>query len=209
MIFNKIRIILIGLASIFNYDSAPTDEVKVIEYQTEYVYAEKYSEGEELIIQEGEHGYSHLVNGKEVEHKEPVNEIIQVGTHKNTEYKGTLTGYGPDCVGCNKQAIVACKTADRKLWSLTADGLIYTDHDYGEVRIVAADKTLFPCGTIIEINNSKYKGLLAVVLDTGHTMRKSWRKNQTAWLDLAFETDKGTNAITNKKTKFHVKRWGW
>ena len=48
MIFNKIRIILIGLASIFNYDSAPTDEVKVIEYQTEYVYAEKYSEGEEF-----------------------------------------------------------------------------------------------------------------------------------------------------------------
>lgn len=207
MIFNKIRIIIIGLSNIFNFNSAPVEEVKVIEYETEYVYAEKYSEGEELIIKDGEYGYSHIVDGKEVMYKEPVNQIIQVGTHKNTDYKGTLTGYGADCKGCT--GVVACKTKNKKTWNLYDDGLVYKDDDYGDVHILAADKTLFPCGTIIEINNSDYDNLLAVVLDTGYTMRKAWRQNKYVYIDLAFESEKSLNAITNKSTKYHVKRWGW
>ena len=207
MIFNKIKIVLIGLASIFNFNSLPTEELKIIEYETEYVYVEKYSEGEELIIKEGEYGYAHIVNGEEVEYKEPVNQVIQVGTHKNSEYNGTLTGYGADCKGCT--GTVACRTENKKIWSLINDGIIYTDSSYGDVRIVAADTSLFPCGTIVEINNSKHENTLAVVLDTGYTMRKQWRSNKIVHLDLAFELEKETNTVTNKNTKYHVKRWGW
>ena len=207
MIFNKIKIILIGLSNVFNFNAASTEEVKVIDYKTEYVYAEKYSEGEELIIREGEYGYSHFSDGKEVTYKEPINQIVQVGTHKNSDYKGVLTGYGADCIGCT--GIVSCKTKDRKVWSLIDDGTIYNDLDYGDVRIVASDTTLFPCGTIVEINNSKYEHVLAVVLDTGYTMRRQWRINNVVHLDLAFESELGTNAVTNKNTSYHIKRWGW
>ncbi len=207
MIFEKIKIVLIGLANIFNYNAAPVEEVNVIEYKTEYVYVEKYSEGEEVLLQEGEYGYSHIIDGKEVERKEPVNQIIQVGTHKDTEYKGTLTGYGADCKGCT--GVVACKTREKKVWNLLDDGLVYTDKDYGDVHIVAADHAQFPCGTIIEINNSDYENLLVVVMDTGYTMRQAWRNYNYAFIDLAFEAEKGLNAVTNKNTKYHVKRWGW
>ena len=207
MIFDKIKIVLIGIASIFNYNSAPKENVEIVDYETEYVYAEKYSEGEELIIREGEYGYSYYSDGQEIEYKEPVNQIVQVGTHKNADYKGILTGYGADCKGCT--GYVACKTENKKIWNLIDDGVIYNDSDYGEVNIVAADRSLFPCGTIIEITNSKYDHVLAVVLDTGYDMRRAWRNNNRVHLDLAFEAEKGTNSVTNKNTKYHVKRWGW
>ena len=209
MFFNKLKIILISLSNLFNYQSSPKEEVKIIDYETEYVYAEKYSEGEEIILNDGEVGYSYFINGELVSVKEPVNKILQVGTHKNADYKGVLTGYGPDCYGCSKQGYVACKTSSKKSWSLINDGIIYMDSDYGDVNIVASDTTLFPCGTIIEINNSNYKNILAVVLDTGYTMRKAWRLNNVVHLDLAFGSEKGTNAVTNRNTNYHVKRWGW
>ena len=208
MIFNKIKIIIIGISNIFNYAPAEKEEMNIIEYETEYVYSEKYSEGEEFLISEGEYGYSYFDGEKEII-KEPINQILKVGTHKNADYKGILTGYGPDCVGCNKEGYVACKTSEKKRWSLIKDGIIYHDSDYGDVYIIASDTTLFPCGTIIEINNSKYENVIAVVLDTGFTMRKAWRVNKVVHLDLAFETEKGTNAVTNKNTNYHVKRWGW
>lgn len=209
MFFNKLKLIVVGLSNIFNYNSAPIEEVQIVDYNTEYVYSEKYSEGEELIITKGEYGYSHIVDGQEIDTKEPINQIIKVGTHKNADYKGILTGYGPDCNGCSKLGIVACRTADKKNWSLVNDGIIYNDVDYGDVNIVASDTTLFPCGTIIEISNSKYENILAVVLDTGYTMRHQWRTNKIVHLDLAFKTEKNTNSVTNKNTNYHVKRWGW
>ena len=209
MFLNKLKLVIISLANIFNLDSAPFEEVKIIDYGTEYVYSEKYAEGEELVITNGENGYSHFVDGKIVNEKEPINQVLQVGTRKNVDYTGVLTGYGPDCPGCNSEGYVACKTEEKTWWSLVNDGVIYNDDDYGKVNIVAADVRLFPCGTIIEINNSKYKNLLAIVLDTGYTMRRQWRTNKTVHLDLAFDTEKGTNAVTNKKTNYHIKRWGW
>ena len=208
MILNKIKIIIIGISNIFNFAPAEKEEMNIIEYETEYVYSEKYAEGEEFIITEGEYGYSYF-NGEEEIIKEPINQVLKVGTHKNSDYNGTLTGYGPDCVGCSKQGYVACRTSDKKNWSLINDGILYHDVDYGDINIVAADTTLFPCGTIIEINNSKYNHILAVVLDTGFSMRKAWRINKKVHLDLAFESEKGTNAVTNKNTNYHVKRWGW
>jgi len=209
MLFDKIKLILIGIISIFNHDASPKEEIKVTEYETEYVYSEKYSEGEEFIITKGENGYIYYNNGNEVYEKAPITEVLQVGTHKDYLYNGILTGYGPDCLGCNKNGYVACKTSAKTSWSLINDGIIYSDSDYGDVNIIAADTSLFPCGTIIEINNQKYENLLAVVLDTGYTMRKAWRNHKVVHLDLAFNTEKGTNSVTDKKTSYHVKRWGW
>ncbi|MBQ4634074.1 MAG: G5 domain-containing protein [Bacilli bacterium] len=210
-LLNKLKVIIIGLANIFSLDfsEAVVEEFKIIDYETEYVYSEKYSKGEELIITKGQDGYAHEVNGKEKIIKESINEVIQLGTRENADYEGMLTGYGPDCVGCSKQGYVACSTENKEKWSLIHDGIIYNDSIYGEVNIVAADHTLFPCGTIIEITNNDYDKLLAVVLDTGGTMRLKWRNHKEVHLDLAFSSEQETPSVTSKNTIYHVKRWGW
>lgn len=210
-ILNKLKIIIIGLVSIFSFDSseAVVEEFKIIDYETEYVYSEKYSKGEELVITKGQDGYAHEVNGEEIVIKESINEVVQLGTREDAFYEGMLTGYGPDCVGCSKQGYVACYTEYKEKWSLVHDGIIYNDSVYGEVNIVAADHTLFPCGTIIEISNNNYDKLVAVVLDTGGTMRSKWRNKKEVHLDLAFSSEKETLNVTSRNTNYHVKRWGW
>lgn len=73
-------------------------------------------------------------------------------------YTGSLTGYGPDCVGCSG------KTASGYNVSNTST---YTDEEYGEVRIVAADKSI-PFYTIVRISNvPDTDPIIAIVLDTG------------------------------------------
>lgn len=73
-------------------------------------------------------------------------------------YTGSLTGYGPDCGGCSG------KTASGYNVSNTST---YTDEEYGEVRIVAADKSI-PFYTIVRISNvPDTDPIIAIVLDTG------------------------------------------
>ncbi len=210
-ILNKLKIIVIGLANIFsfNFTKQPIEAFKIIDYEIEYVYSEKYSKGEEFILTEGQDGYIHQVNGEVVSEKESINEVVRVGTRENADYGGMLTGYGPDCVGCSKKGYVACHTENKEKWSLVDDGIIYNDSDYGEVNIIAADHLLFPCGTIIEISNNNYDKLVAVVLDTGGTMRSKWRNHKEVHIDLAFSSEKETKNVTSKDTNYHVKRWGW
>ena len=212
MIFiTKLKIIIIGLASIFTSDVKfkKIDDFKILEHEIEYVYSEKYAADEETILVNGEIGYSHIIDGKEEIIKNPTTEVIRVGTNKNSKLSGTLTGYGPDCRGCSKVGNVACSTKDKKNWSLISDGLVYPDEEYGDVRIVAADNTLLPCGTIVEITNDTYNKLLAVVLDTGGTMRSKWRNEGKVYIDLAFEKEAMTASVTSHKTEYYVKRLGW
>lgn len=210
-LLNKIVIVLVGITNLFsfNYIEEKNESFEIIDYETEYVYSEKYTKGEELIITEGKKGYIHEINGEQINKQEAVTEVIRLGTNEKADYEGMLTGYGPDCIGCSKEGYVACYTEDKKKWSLIHDGIIYNDSDYGEVNIVAADHTLFPCGTIIEINNNNYNKLITVVLDTGGTMRSKWRNNREIHLDLAFKEEALASEATSKTTQYHVKRWGW
>ena len=204
----KIKVIIIFLLNLFNYSETNIKDFKILDYETEYVFAENYAEDEEFIISKGEKGYSYIENDQEVT-KKPVKEVVKKGTRTNNDFSGTLTGYGPDCKGCSKIGTVACSTKDNKNWSLINDGIIYEDEDYGSVNIVASDHLLFPCGTIIEITNKNYEKLTAVVLDTGYTMRYKWRQNKEVHLDLAFASEKETSNVTSNETSYHVKRWGW
>lgn len=181
-------------------------------YDTDYIYDESMpSSAEPIVIEEGINGLDYTYDGLNFVHlSDKKNEIVQVGTGKNGNYTGILTGYGPDCPGCSSVGNVSCKTREGTVHSLIYDGLYYSDEVYGSLRILAADHTEFPCGTVIKINNGVLDVFYGIVLDTGYTMRNAW-KNGTVWIDLAFSTQKEalTGGATSSNTKFEVQRWGW
>ena len=96
--------------------------------------------------------------------------------------------------------------------SLIYDGIYYQDEEYGNVRILAAAKTVFPCGTIIEINNGINPPFLGVVLDSGSSMQKAWNSSRTVWIDLAYATQndaRNTTTPGGNGIQFTVKRYGF
>ena len=136
--------------------------------------------------------------------------VVEKGTGSYGIFSGTLVGYGPDCVGCTGTGNLACKTREGKVHSLVNDGIYYTDKEYGNIRIVAAATSKFPCGTIIEITKQGQEPFTVIVLDTGATVKNAW-KNGKVMMDLAFEKNAQAigNSLTGKNVKFNVQRWGW
>ena len=185
---------------------------EIVPYQTDYVYNDsRPSTADPVVLEEGINGLSLTYDGLNYTRLSEVkNEVVEVGTGKEGEFVGTLTGYGPDCPGCSVVGNVSCLTREGSRHSLINDGITYNDKTYGEVRIIAAENKVFPCGTIINIENSSMEKFTAIVLDTGYTMRKAWSEG-IVWVDLAFasESDAGKEMSTNKNTKFSVQRWGW
>ena len=217
-----IGFVLISIISLFNFGYENKDfvidnnieekntymETEIIEYETNYIYDSSLPSTHEKVVTEGKNGVIYYDNGEEVVLSETIDEVIEIGTNKEGIYTGMLTGYGPDCYGCSLKGNVNCYTRERTTHSLITDGIYYEDTEYGEVRILAADHREFPCGTIIEITNSMFEKELGVVLDTGSGMRNAYEQG---WIliDLAFEKESLTPSITNKKTNFVVKRYGW
>ena len=181
-------------------------------YETEYVYANNIpSTADKVTLVEGVNGLDYTYDGLKYTHlRDKTNEVIQVGTGKQGNYTGKLTGYGPDCPGCSIVGNVSCLTREGTRHSLINDGINYKDTTYGSVRILAADNTAFPCGTIIKVDNGILDEFYAVVLDSGSSMRNAWR-NGTVWIDLAFasQADALKGNATSSNTSFSVQRWGW
>ena len=125
-------------------------------------------------------------------------------------YVGKMTGYGADCNGCSGVGTLSCRTIDGSKHTLSIDGEYYYDDNYGSVRIVAADLSQFPCGTIVKVDHPNLGTFYAVVLDTGGSVQKAWQ-NGTVWMDLAFktETDPNIYSSTSNNTTYSVQRWGW
>lgn len=98
--------------------------------------------------------------------------------------RGEMTGYLATCEGCT--GIVSCPVGGQP-FSLF-NSLTYSDPVYGNLRIFAADHSLLPCGTIIEVSNHKTLGSFrGIVLDTGSAMRNAAKENRIL-LDLAVAT---------------------
>lgn len=224
----KISIILTFLASviiititIFNsgttiYNKMPEMTSAVINelepYTTEYIYDQSIpSTSDKVVMRKGVPGLSYTYDGLTYTHVSDMrSEIVKVGTGRPGNFTGTLTGYGPDCPGCSIVGNVACRTREGKNHSLINDGVYYLDSNYGEVRILAADNSAFPCGTIVKINNGVLDEFYGIVLDSGYTMRKAWSEGKV-WMDMAFSSQSATglSQATSKNTKFSVQRWGW
>ena len=182
-------------------------DVQIVDHSTKYEYNSKIPTGQSKVLTEGSDGIIYNYNDQDIKISDSVTEVVEVGTGAQGDYTGTLTAYGPDCVGCT--GIMACPTKEGK-WINLYDGIYYEDEQYGTVRMLATDHTLFPCGTIIEITNSKLQKEIGVVMDTGSQMRKAWRQDGVVWIDLAMEkNDSEALKYTNHNTTYQVKRWGW
>ncbi len=198
-----------SIISVFSddYFKSTNISIEVKSYDTEYVYNNDIESGKSKVIRDGVDGYS-IVNGNVL--VEPINKVVEVGTGKFDVLYGSTTGYGADCVGCS--GTVSCSTINGSSHNLIRDGIYYNDSKYGDVRIIAADNSKFPCGTIMSIDNGIIDPFMAIVMDTGSAMRNAW-KNGNILIDIAFkyENSDGIHDATNKSgnVKFKVYRTGW
>lgn len=221
-----ISFLIVSLMSIFgfNVDSqeqevANTNNNKnvnmtteVVAYKTEKIYDASIPRNVSKVLQNGKNGLVFTdENGNKVTLEEAIDEKIQIGTGPYGVYTGIMTGYGPDCETCDGKGIVACRTLDKKDFNLISDGIYYNDSEYGEVRILAAALSAFPCGTIVEVDSSNLGKFMGIVLDTGYDMRKNLERG-VYHFDVAYATelDEMVPKTTNKKgVTYSVQRWGW
>lgn len=71
---------------------------------------------------------------------------------------GAMSAYGPDCVGCSGHLAGG--------YDASGGNYYYSDATYGNVRIVAADKS-YKFGSIVKVSGSKLGDFYAIVLDRG------------------------------------------
>ena len=184
-----------------------------IKYNTINKYVTNRPAGLLFTTTKGSDGYIYVdeETGNSVVLSEAVDEVVEVGIGPVGEFTGRMTGYGPDCVGCSKVGNVSCRTESGESHSLIYDGITYNDDEYGELRILAATLNVFPCGTIVYVDNGILDPFYGIVLDTGSAMRNAYKEDGTIWMDLAFSSEKValTGGATSRNTKYVVQRWGF
>ncbi|NLA33714.1 MAG: hypothetical protein GX861_02475 [Tenericutes bacterium] len=127
-----------------------------------------------------------------------VEQASAIGQTKPVSFIGTLTGYGPDCVGCNGR--VGCPPRQ----DVRNGNIYYEDAEYGKIRIVASDKKI-PCGSIVRISNYSFinQSFLAIVLDRGGAI-----VGET--MDLLYNSEAETVVVGRQyNIQFDIIRWGW
>ena len=120
-------------------------------------------------------------------------EVIEVIQPQNEVVTGKMSGYGPDCIGCNGYLANGHYVGNGNIY--------YNDSEYGQVRIVAGDKK-YKFGTIIRINDS----MLAIVLDRGGSIGIG--KKFMFDLLYASEAEANSNGVSYN-TKFEILRNGF
>ncbi len=125
-----------------------------------------------------------------------ISEVLSYGSTNPVVFNGTMTAYGPDCVGCT--GIVACPPRNN-----VRNGNIYFDDNvYGQVRIVAADNNI-PCGTIIKVTGSSLDSeMTVIVLDRGGAIKGTL-------MDLLMPNERVSNPFGRQYVTYEIIRWGW
>jgi len=199
--------LIVGVDRYINRDILKTE---IIAYEVIETFDDSIPKDVREVIVEGQDGkvVTNLTTGESTVVTVMVPEEVVVGTGPKADYVGRLTGYGPDCPGCT--GVLYCPDSEGKYHYLTTDeeSMYFEDKEYGKVRILASDYTLFPCGTIMHVKNSNLD-IYGVVMDTGIAMRNAWRKEGKVLLDLAFPSQAAALYTTNNNTNFTVLRWGW
>ena len=162
------------------------------------------------VLDEGQIGLSVDISNEKKVIQEPEDKIIEKGSGPYGIYKGKLVGYGPDCVGCSGEGYLACRTEDGKRFSLKYDDIYYNDSKYGRVRILAAETSSFPCGTIVKIIKKNGVEFLAIVLDRIGTPSTP----DNIIMDLAYPTqnDKAVfnaDGLLDSSVTYEIQRWGY
>lgn len=127
-------------------------------------------------------------------------------------FTGTVTAYGPDCVGCIGVTASGYKVAEKVDGGYKTLTITYDDKEYGTLRILAAANSKFPIGTVVRMSGSNIDGYITgIVLDTGSAMRNEWKKGNIL-MDLLFETEYNDEcALFGRKRNvtFEILRYGF
>ena len=110
---------------------------------------------------------------------------------------GSLSGYGPDCRGCT-----GFLSSGRDVRN---GNIYYQDSTYGQVRILAGDKS-YSYGTIVRVKSSRLGTFLAIVLDRGGSV--GFGKSHL--FDLLYSSS--AEALANEvsyNTTFEILRYGY
>lgn len=116
-------------------------------------------------------------------------------------YVGKMTAYGPDCYGCTSG-----RTASGQY---VMDGNIYyNDPTFGNIRIVAADKSI-PFGSIIRISGLSIfsEPILAIVLDRGGMI--GFAEGKHSYFDLLYKSEKDAASFGRPTVTFELLRRGY
>lgn len=109
---------------------------------------------------------------------------------------GKLSRYGPDCYLCTSYLAYGLYVG--------SDTIYYNDNYYGNVRILAGDKS-YPFGTIVRVSYDM-ESFLGIVLDRGGSIGF----NGKALFDLLYPNEYLANKDgINYNTKFEILRYGF
>lgn len=130
-----------------------------------------------------------------------IDEKVVLEDNSNSEeivdvYYGKLSRYGPDCYGCSGYLASGNYVGDGNIY--------YYDSYYGNVRILAGDKS-YPFGTIVRVSYGS-EVFLGIVLDRGGAIGF----NKTALFDLLYPSEYLANIDgVSYNTKFEILRIGF
>ena len=126
-------------------------------------------------------------------------------------FTGTITAYGPDCVGCSGITASGYKVAKNVNGVITSTTTTYTDETFGELRVLAAATSKFPFGTVIRISGSRIDGYITgIVLDRGGAMNNAYAEGEIL-IDLLFATENSREVYDfgrQRNVTFEVLRYG-
>ena len=168
--------------------------VEIVEEEPEVVEEEVQEEvveeepKEEVIV-----GKDEIIEDNTPVDSSPDEEVYIPSITVGSIFTGTMSGYGSD------------------IGSLTASGhyigdsIYYPDSTYGNIRILAGDRSI-PFGTVIEVSNSNAGSFMGIVLDTGRNIGFG----KIYDFDLLFETSReALNYGVSRNVSFKILRVGY
>ena len=173
---------------------APVEIVEEVEEEPEVVEEEVQEEvveeepKEEVVV-----GKDEIIEDNTPIDSSPDEEVYIPSITVGSIFTGTMSGYGSD------------------IGSLTASGhyigdsIYYPDSTYGNIRILAGDRSI-PFGTVIEVSNSNAGSFMGIVLDTGRNIGFG----KIYDFDLLFETSReALNYGVSRNVSFKILRVGY
>ena len=171
---------------------APVEVVEEV-VEEEPVVEEVQEEVEEEPKEEVVVGKDEVIEDNTPIDSKPDEEVYIPSVTVGSVFTGTMSGYGSD------------------IGSLTASGhyigdsIYYSDSTYGNIRILAGDRSI-PFGTVIRVSNSNAGSFIGIVLDTGRNIGF----DRLYDFDLLFETSKEAIKYgVSKNVTFEILRVGY
>ena len=188
------------------------EEVEVKTETKEEIRVEVKEEIKEVVKEEPKQEIIEEVKEEPKQEETKPNDVIIKGEYKPNlavletievleTYVGKMTAYGPDCYGCTSG-----RTASGQY---VMDGNIYyNDPTFGNIRIVAADKTI-PFGSIIRISGLSIfsEPILAIVLDRGGMI--GFAEGKHSYFDLLYKSEKDAASFGRPTATFELLRRGY